>query len=72
MSPWMICNRGTEEAFNHFKECVHDYLDHWFFLMEEPFDYVDPKIKQNIEQHDQAYRNVLFRYPVFFFFPHQK
>ena len=35
MSPWMIANRATAEAFSDITKTVDTYLDHWFGLVEK-------------------------------------
>ena len=34
MSPWMLANRATPEAFTAIEGAVNAYLDHWFTLVE--------------------------------------
>lgn len=34
MSPWMLANRATPEAFGKITKSVDAYLDHWFVLVE--------------------------------------
>ncbi|MBB5873338.1 hypothetical protein F4553_006772 [Allocatelliglobosispora scoriae] len=38
MSPWMLVNRATEEAFAGIGEHVDAYADHWSSLVEGGFD----------------------------------
>lgn len=33
MSPWMLANRATPEAFSEIEASVNEYLDHWFALV---------------------------------------
>jgi hypothetical protein len=35
MSPWMLANRATPEAFTAIEDSVNEYLDHWFGLVEK-------------------------------------
>lgn len=35
MSPWMMANRATEEAFKAFDGTVDQYLEHWFGLVDK-------------------------------------
>ncbi|MAY36782.1 MAG: hypothetical protein CMN84_11850 [Spongiibacteraceae bacterium] len=35
MSPWMLANRATPEAFEKIMKPVDAYLDHWFGLVEK-------------------------------------
>lgn len=35
MSPWMLANRATPEAFEAIMKPVDAYLDHWFALLEK-------------------------------------
>jgi hypothetical protein len=35
MSPWMLANRATEEAFSSIAAIVKEYEQHWFSLMEK-------------------------------------
>lgn len=34
MSPWMLANRATEDAFNAIEKAVQAYQTHWFSLLE--------------------------------------
>ena len=34
MSPWMLANRASEDAFNAIEETVQAYQQHWFDLLE--------------------------------------
>jgi len=34
MSPWMLANRATEDAFNSIEETVQTYQAHWFTLLD--------------------------------------
>jgi hypothetical protein len=34
MSPWMLANRATEDAFNAIEEAVQAYQEHWFSLLD--------------------------------------
>jgi hypothetical protein len=34
MSPWMLANRATEEAFSSIDSVVRDYQQHWFGLLD--------------------------------------
>jgi hypothetical protein len=34
MSPWMLANRATPEAFVEIEASVNEYLDHWFTLVD--------------------------------------
>ncbi|MEH6568286.1 MAG: hypothetical protein V7709_04370 [Halioglobus sp.] len=34
MSPWMLANRASEEAFSAIEESVRAYQDHWFSLLQ--------------------------------------
>lgn len=35
MSPWMLANRATAEAFTAIGEIVTEYMDHWFTLVDK-------------------------------------
>lgn len=35
MSPWMLANRATADAFTEIRKTVDIYLDHWFELLEK-------------------------------------
>ena len=35
MSPWMLANRASEEAFTAIESTVQAYQDHWFSLLEK-------------------------------------
>lgn len=35
MSPWMLANRASAEAFTEIRKTVDIYLDHWFALLEK-------------------------------------
>ena len=35
MSPWMLVNRASEDAFGAIEESVRAYQDHWFVVLEK-------------------------------------
>jgi len=60
LSPWMLTNRcADEECFLKLQPHINAYLDQWFKLLENNFDYID---KGKIDERDAAHRAVLFSY----------
>lgn len=54
MSPWMLVNRATAEAFEGIGDAVGAYLSHWFSL-------VDSGVKETADAaRDEAHRALLF------------
>lgn len=62
MSPWMLANRATEEAFANIESSVNNYLNHWFGLVNNGLSDATMKDIGNVDlaQRDQRNRNALF------------
>lgn len=62
MSPWMLANRATEEAFGNIKNAVNNYLTHWFGLVENGLsDGVMAELTDvDLAKRDRRNRNALF------------
>lgn len=62
MSPWMIVNRATPEAFSHVEPLVLTYLNHWLGLLDAgtPDALGTATDGQILAQRDKANRAVIF------------
>ncbi|MCB1695401.1 MAG: hypothetical protein KDI10_18425 [Halioglobus sp.] len=55
MSPWMLANRASEEAFAAIETAVQAYQQHWFQLLEQG---VSPAALEGVTAGDLAARNL--------------
>lgn len=62
MSPWMIVNRATAEAFNQVEPLVQFYLDHWLGLLaaDAPKAALQGASPTTLAQRDKANRAIIF------------
>ncbi len=59
MSPWMLTNRATEQAFLAMSGPVNAYRDHWFGLLDAGLP-ADLAIEPDLAGRDSRNRNALF------------
>ena len=62
MSPWMIVNRATPDAFNQVEPLVLFYLDHWLGLLEAnaPENALQGNDTTALAARDKANRAIIF------------
>jgi hypothetical protein len=58
MSPWMLVNRATDEAFRKIFDSVDFYLNHWFSLVENGVDV--QVFAENLAERDRRNREIVF------------
>jgi hypothetical protein len=62
MSPWMVVNRATPEAFGAVEPLVHAYLDHWLRLLASgaPGDVLNGATSTDLAKRDKANKAIIF------------
>lgn len=62
MSPWMVVNRATSQAFAAAEPLVHAYLDHWLGLIASgcPGDVLAGATRQELVARDKANKAIIF------------
>jgi hypothetical protein len=62
MSPWMIVNRATMQAFDALEPVVNTYLDHWLGLLATgtPTHVLNGATPQSLATRDKAARAIIF------------
>ncbi len=62
MSPWMVVNRATREAFDAVEPLVHAYLDHWLALLASPpsGDVLAGATASQLAARDKANKAIIF------------
>jgi hypothetical protein len=62
MSPWMIVNRATPEAFDQVEPLVQTYLQHWLASLESgaPSAALGATTQQMLSERDSANRAIIF------------
>jgi hypothetical protein len=62
MSPWMVVNRATPQAFDHVEPLVLTYLKHWLGLLASgvPADCLPDQTAANLSQRDKANKAIIF------------
>jgi hypothetical protein len=62
MSPWMLANRATEDAFTEIKKTVDTYLDHWFSLVEKGLSAaaLENVTEQELASRDKRNKQIIF------------
>jgi hypothetical protein len=62
MSPWMLVNRATDEAFKKIFDSVDFYLNHWFSLMENGIgeDVAKGIFGADFAERDRRNREIIF------------
>lgn len=62
MSPWMLANRASVEAFTAIGDIVTEYLEHWFALVENGIsdDAVEGISREQLIERDARNKQVIF------------
>jgi hypothetical protein len=62
MSPWMVVNRATREAFDAVEPLVHTYLDHWIGLLAKgvPSSVLTGETPRDLVARDKANKAIIF------------
>ena len=62
MSPWMLVNRATDEAFKKIADSVSFYLEHWFSLVENGLsEEISKQFSADyLAERDQKNREIVF------------
>jgi hypothetical protein len=62
MSPWMVVNRATREAFDAVEPLVHNYLDHWLSLVAAgaPGSVLTGETPSDLATRDKANKAIIF------------
>jgi hypothetical protein len=62
MSPWMVVNRATHEAFDKVEPLVHCYLDHWLSLLAKgaPQSISAGSTPSDLAARDKANKAIIF------------
>lgn len=62
MSPWMVVNRATREAFDKVEPLVHSYLDHWLGLLANgaPPSILAGATPSDLAARDKANKAIIF------------
>jgi hypothetical protein len=62
MSPWMVVNRATREAFDAVEPLVHNYLDHWLSLVAAgaPSSVLTGETPNDLAARDKANKAIIF------------
>jgi hypothetical protein len=62
MSPWMVVNRATREAFDAVEPLVHSYLDHWLGLLTQgaPSEVLAGASGHDLAVRDKANKAIIF------------
>ncbi|WP_205597651.1 hypothetical protein [Paraferrimonas sp. SM1919] len=58
MSPWMMVNRSTDEAFEKIFPVVDDYFNHWLSIVNKGLSDIYPE--QQLRERDSANRAMIF------------
>lgn len=62
MSPWMLANRATPEAFTAIEDSVNEYLEHWFALVENGVSSADAAgvSREQLVERDRRNKAIIF------------